>query len=266
MFRERNRELVSLHFLWRKVAAGFSIFSRTVAFTSITKEERDTKKVLIDFGLNLMKGCLRTPFGDQAERSSIERVEQEIKLHGRVRLGGSCEDGMKTARSFQLGHPPNWTGPARRMAIQLNNSDLVVDPARPSAELDWSISAIRRAGRVFDPARPSAELDWSSSADGRAGRVFDPVCPSAELDRSSSADGRAGRVFDPARPTAELEWSSSADGRAGRVVDLARPSVQLEWFRRDGRLVNPARPSAKLDWFRRAGLVQLGGWPSWSFG
>ncbi|WZZ50678.1 hypothetical protein YC2023_050785 [Brassica napus] len=28
----RNRELVSLHFLWRRVAARFSIFSRTVAF------------------------------------------------------------------------------------------------------------------------------------------------------------------------------------------------------------------------------------------
>ncbi|KAF3524246.1 hypothetical protein F2Q69_00047372 [Brassica cretica] len=22
--------------------------------------------------------------------------------------GGNCEDGLKTARSFQLGHPPNW--------------------------------------------------------------------------------------------------------------------------------------------------------------
>ena len=32
MFRKRNRELVSLHFLWQKVAASFSIFSRTVAF------------------------------------------------------------------------------------------------------------------------------------------------------------------------------------------------------------------------------------------
>ncbi|WZZ15727.1 hypothetical protein YC2023_108816 [Brassica napus] len=31
-FRKRNRELVSSHFLRRKVAARFSIFSRTVAF------------------------------------------------------------------------------------------------------------------------------------------------------------------------------------------------------------------------------------------
>uniref|UniRef100_A0A0D3DL73 Uncharacterized protein n=1 Tax=Brassica oleracea var. oleracea TaxID=109376 RepID=A0A0D3DL73_BRAOL len=40
--------------------------------------------VLIDFGLNLMKGCLRSPFEDQAERSS--RVNQEIELLVRVRL------------------------------------------------------------------------------------------------------------------------------------------------------------------------------------
>ncbi|WZZ65609.1 hypothetical protein YC2023_076979 [Brassica napus] len=33
-----------------------------------------------------MKGCLRTPFEDQAERSSIERVEQEIELPGPVGL------------------------------------------------------------------------------------------------------------------------------------------------------------------------------------
>uniref|UniRef100_A0A0D3CRL1 Uncharacterized protein n=1 Tax=Brassica oleracea var. oleracea TaxID=109376 RepID=A0A0D3CRL1_BRAOL len=44
------------------------------------------KMVLIDFELNLMKGCLRTPFEDQAERSS--RVNQEIELLVRVRLFG----------------------------------------------------------------------------------------------------------------------------------------------------------------------------------
>uniref|UniRef100_A0A0D3A370 Uncharacterized protein n=1 Tax=Brassica oleracea var. oleracea TaxID=109376 RepID=A0A0D3A370_BRAOL len=42
------------------------------------------KMVLIDFGLNLMKGCIRPPFEDQAERSS--RVNQEIELLVRVRL------------------------------------------------------------------------------------------------------------------------------------------------------------------------------------
>ncbi|CAG7897226.1 unnamed protein product, partial [Brassica rapa] len=40
----------------------------------------------IDFGLNLVKGCLRTPFEDQPERSSIDRAGQEIELPGRVRL------------------------------------------------------------------------------------------------------------------------------------------------------------------------------------
>uniref|UniRef100_A0A0D3D6V7 Uncharacterized protein n=1 Tax=Brassica oleracea var. oleracea TaxID=109376 RepID=A0A0D3D6V7_BRAOL len=53
---------------------------------SITKDEKDTQRFLIDFGLNLVKGCLRTPFEDQAERSSIDRVGQEIELPGRVRL------------------------------------------------------------------------------------------------------------------------------------------------------------------------------------
>uniref|UniRef100_A0A0D3DKN7 Uncharacterized protein n=1 Tax=Brassica oleracea var. oleracea TaxID=109376 RepID=A0A0D3DKN7_BRAOL len=39
--------------------------------------------VLIDFGVNLMKGCLRTPFEDQVDSS---RVNQEIELLVRVRL------------------------------------------------------------------------------------------------------------------------------------------------------------------------------------
>ncbi|WZZ60503.1 hypothetical protein YC2023_060610 [Brassica napus] len=52
------------------------------------KTEKIRKMVLIDFGLNLMKGCLRTPFEDQAERSS--RVNQEIELLVRVRLVIGC--------------------------------------------------------------------------------------------------------------------------------------------------------------------------------
>uniref|UniRef100_A0A0D3EC76 Uncharacterized protein n=1 Tax=Brassica oleracea var. oleracea TaxID=109376 RepID=A0A0D3EC76_BRAOL len=43
-----------------------------------------TAKFSVDFGLNLMKGCLHTPFEDQAERSS--RVNQEIELLVRVCL------------------------------------------------------------------------------------------------------------------------------------------------------------------------------------
>ena len=38
-----------------------------------------------------MIGCLRTPFEDQAERSLIERVEQEIEQPGRVRLVIGCQ-------------------------------------------------------------------------------------------------------------------------------------------------------------------------------
>nr|VDD35388.1 unnamed protein product [Brassica oleracea] len=55
------------------------------------KTKKIRKNVLIDFGLNLMKGCLRTPFEDQAKRSSIERVEQEIEPPLRVRLVIECQ-------------------------------------------------------------------------------------------------------------------------------------------------------------------------------
>uniref|UniRef100_A0A0D3CGD0 Uncharacterized protein n=1 Tax=Brassica oleracea var. oleracea TaxID=109376 RepID=A0A0D3CGD0_BRAOL len=56
---------------------------------SITEDGKDMKMVLIDFGLNLMKGCLRTPFEDQAECSS--RVNQEIELLVCVRLVIGCQ-------------------------------------------------------------------------------------------------------------------------------------------------------------------------------
>ncbi|KAF3544623.1 hypothetical protein DY000_02007876 [Brassica cretica] len=63
--------------------------------------------------------------------------------------------------SIQLGHPLNWTG-----------------PARPSAELDWSSSAIvcsiQLGGWPSWSCCRDAELDWFSSVDGRAGRMVDP--------------------------------------------------------------------------------------------
>ena len=61
-----------------------------MAATRLAIDEKD-EKGLKDFELDLMKGCLHTPFEDQAERSSIKRVEQEIKLHGRVRLVIECQ-------------------------------------------------------------------------------------------------------------------------------------------------------------------------------
>uniref|UniRef100_A0A0D3E4X6 Uncharacterized protein n=1 Tax=Brassica oleracea var. oleracea TaxID=109376 RepID=A0A0D3E4X6_BRAOL len=57
--------------------------------SSITEDGKDMKMILIDFRLNLMKGFLRTPFEDQAERSS--RVNQEIELLVRVRLVIGCQ-------------------------------------------------------------------------------------------------------------------------------------------------------------------------------
>ncbi|KAF3588732.1 hypothetical protein F2Q69_00030707 [Brassica cretica] len=71
-------------------AAGQRIDAQGAAVPdSITKDEENTEKLLIDFGLNLMKGCLRIPFEDQAEHSS--RVNQEIELLVRVRLVIGCQ-------------------------------------------------------------------------------------------------------------------------------------------------------------------------------
>ncbi|KAF3519763.1 hypothetical protein DY000_02059920 [Brassica cretica] len=74
------------------------------------------------------------------------------------------------------------------------------DLARPSAELDQSISADGRAGSAKRPARPSVELNQSSSADGRAGSItrparhppiwISPVRRMAELDRTRDKLGR----------------------------------------------------------------------------
>ncbi|KAF3569218.1 hypothetical protein DY000_02011345 [Brassica cretica] len=61
----------------------------------------------------------------------------------------------------------DWTGPARWMAELVACSIQLADG---------------RAGRVVDPARPSAELDWFSWSCGQAGRVVDSARPSAELD------------------------------------------------------------------------------------
>ncbi|WZY77824.1 hypothetical protein YC2023_024208 [Brassica napus] len=54
-------------------------------------EPKFALSISIDFGLNLVKGCLRTPFEDQAERSSIDRAGQEIELPGQVRLVIECQ-------------------------------------------------------------------------------------------------------------------------------------------------------------------------------
>ncbi|KAF2541147.1 hypothetical protein F2Q68_00031520 [Brassica cretica] len=64
----------------------------------------------------------------------IEMKQEQVRSNPK---GGSCEDGMKTTQSFQLGHPPNWS--------RVRSS-----------------SADGRAGRVFNPDRPSAVLvAWS---------------------------------------------------------------------------------------------------------
>ncbi|KAG5400328.1 hypothetical protein IGI04_014935 [Brassica rapa subsp. trilocularis] len=66
LFRVRVRALRSLQEIIKALAA------------------KAVSKLLIDFGLNLLKGCLRTPFEDQAKHSSIDRAGQETELPGRV--------------------------------------------------------------------------------------------------------------------------------------------------------------------------------------
>ncbi|KAF3552913.1 hypothetical protein F2Q69_00013339 [Brassica cretica] len=100
-------------------------------------------------------------------------------------------------------------------SIQLG-AGRVVDPARPSAELDWSSSADGRAGRVFDPARRSAEVDWFNSADGRAGRIQLGGWPSWLRGRSSSAIHRAGLVQIGGWPT----WSRDHNLCYRMLIDL----------------------------------------------
>ena len=136
--------------------------------------------------------------------------------------GGSCEDGMKTARSFKLCHPPNWTGPALRMA------ELVACSVQLGGWPGWS--CVRSSSAC--PARPSVELDWSSSADGRACRVFDQArrtglvqlggWPSWWRVRSSSANRRTGLIqlggwlsWSGGRSSSAIQFSS-ADCGAGR--------------------------------------------------
>ena len=60
-----------------------------MAATRLTIDEKE-ENGLKAFGLDLMKGCIRTPFKDQAERSSVIEFEQKIELHVRVRLVIEC--------------------------------------------------------------------------------------------------------------------------------------------------------------------------------
>ncbi|WZZ03032.1 hypothetical protein YC2023_088953 [Brassica napus] len=78
----------STYILQFSLSQMFSMLFRDLLGT--TETERNAL-FLIDFELNLVKGCLRTPFEDQAERSSINRAGQEIELPGRVRLVVECQ-------------------------------------------------------------------------------------------------------------------------------------------------------------------------------
>ncbi|WZZ20549.1 hypothetical protein YC2023_121936 [Brassica napus] len=88
------------------------------------------KNVLIDIGLNLVKGCLRTPFEDQAECSSIERVEQEIKLPLRVRLviDSNSDSDRDRTRASSI-----WS---RKRELRGRDEGRPVDPTCRTGELE----------------------------------------------------------------------------------------------------------------------------------
>ena len=135
-------------------------------------------------------------------------------------------DRTRTTRSSQLGHLPNWTGPARRMAeliarsIQLGHPPNWTGPAWRMAELVARSIQLRYPPNRTGPARRMAELVARSiqlghplTRTGPARRMAELVMrliqlggwPSWLCVRSSSAIRRAGRVFDPARPSVVLD-------------------------------------------------------------
>ncbi|KAF3506027.1 hypothetical protein F2Q69_00006787 [Brassica cretica] len=123
--------------------------------------------------------------------------------------GGNCKDRMKTARSFQLGHPPNWTvrsSSAIRRAglVQLGHPPNWTDPAGRMAELvacsiqlghplNWSrvrsCSAIGRVELVQLGGWPSRSGGRSCSAIRRVGRLLSGV----ELDGRWTSWNKRGR-------------------------------------------------------------------------
>nr|VDD24248.1 unnamed protein product [Brassica oleracea] len=85
-----------------------------------------------------MKGCLRTPFEDQAKRSSIERVEQEIEPP----LAGSIQSQWRELRGRDEGRLVNLT----HRTVEMDN---LLDPTRRTGELDGA----------FGPTCPFSEFD-----------------------------------------------------------------------------------------------------------
>ncbi|KAF2617665.1 hypothetical protein F2Q68_00039312 [Brassica cretica] len=193
--------------------------------------------------------------------------------------GENCRDGMKTARSFQLGHPPNWTGPSRRMA------ELVAwtGPDRRMAELvacsiqhgyppNWTGSAWRMAKLVVWSIQLGHPPSWtfctSKGPNERVGlRVWfrDPFLSKrlqndvdSEEDSNFSCSGGSSRSDGDSDRDETRACSIQSQRRElrGRDCDStiipARPSAELDWSSSAnggaGRVFDPARPSAKLDW------------------
>ncbi|KAF3532738.1 hypothetical protein DY000_02039783 [Brassica cretica] len=165
----------------------------------------------------------------------IEMKQEQVRSNPKL---GSCEDEMKTSRSFQLGHSPNWTGPARRMAELAACS---IQLGHPSS---WTDSARRMAKLVACSIQLGHPPNWTGSArTSSARRMAELVTCSIQLGHPPNWTGLARWIWSRVR-------SSSAIRQAGLVQLGGWPS----WSR--------GQTSSAI---RRAGLVQLGGWPRWSF-
>ncbi|KAF3571021.1 hypothetical protein F2Q69_00058956 [Brassica cretica] len=193
--------------------------------------------------------------------------------------GENCRDGMKTARSFQLGHPPNWTGPSRRMAELVawtgpdrRMAELVAwtGPDRRMAELvacsiqhgyppNWTGSAWRMAKLVFCTSKglnervglrvwfcdPFLSKRFQNDVDSEEGSNFSCSGGSSRSDGDTDRDETRACLIQSRRT--ELQgWDCDS------TIVPARPSAELDWSSSAnggaGRVFDPARPSAKLDW------------------
>ncbi|WZZ34646.1 hypothetical protein YC2023_018047 [Brassica napus] len=118
-----------------------------------------------------MKGCLRTPFEDQAERSSIERVEQEIEPPLRVRLVIKCHSNGDSDRDETRAGSIQ----SQRRELRGRDEGRLVDPTHRTVKMDDLLDPTRRTGELdglLDPNRRTGELDGA----------FGPTCPFSEFD------------------------------------------------------------------------------------
>ena len=156
----------------------------------------------------------------------IEMKQEQVRSNPEL---GSCEDEMKTSRSFQLGHSPNWTGPARQMA------ELVACSIQLGHPSSWTDSARRMAELVACSIQLGHPPNWTGSArTGSARRMAELVTCSIQLGHPPNWTSSAWRMADLVAWSNQLGHPPSWTGSAWQMAEMVV-------------LVDPARPSAELD-------------------